>query len=153
MVAAHLPGCSSRKPKYCHHAILPLTAAPATTTVSAMHLKGFAKHTAVFGSLTTLSRLTGLLRMVALAAILGSGRGAAGRLNDAYQLANTIPNILYEFIMGGVLSALFIPVLVRAQEKSGKTSAESWRVANLLLGGAGLILAGVSALGVLFAPR
>jgi putative peptidoglycan lipid II flippase len=118
-----------------------------------MHLKGFAKHTAVFGSLTTLSRLTGLLRMVALAAILGSGRGAAGRLNDAYQLANTIPNILYEFIMGGVLSALFIPVLVRAQEKSGKTSAESWRVANLLLGGAGLILAGVSALGVLFAPQ
>ena len=38
-----------------------------------------------------LSRFTGLLRLAAIAAILGSGRGAAGRLTDAYQLANTIP--------------------------------------------------------------
>ena len=116
-------------------------------------VSAFAKNTAVFSALTLLSRVSGLLRVMAFAAILGSGRGASGRLNDAYQLANTIPNILYEFIMGGVLSAVFIPVLVRAQEKSGKTSPEAWRVANLLMGTVGLILACVSVLGVLLAPQ
>ncbi len=113
----------------------------------------FAKNTVVFSSLTLLSRISGLLRVMAFAAILGSGRGAAGRLNDAYQLANTIPNIIYEFIMGGILSAIFIPVLVRAQEKSGRTSPEAWRVANLLLGSVGLILAAASMVGVLLAPQ
>ena len=90
---------------------------------------------------------------MAFAAILGSGRGSAGRLNDAYQLANTIPNIIYEFVMGGILSAIFIPVLVRAQEKSGRTSPEAWRVANLLLGSVGLILAAASMVGALLAPQ
>ncbi len=112
-----------------------------------------ARNTAVFSVLTLLSRLTGLLRVMGMAAVLGSGRASTGRLNDAYQLANTIPNILYEFIMGGVLSAVFIPLLVRAQERNGKSSPEAWRVANLLLGCVGALLAGVAALGVVIAPQ
>ncbi|MBX7245943.1 MAG: murein biosynthesis integral membrane protein MurJ [Candidatus Sumerlaeaceae bacterium] len=106
-----------------------------------------AKNTAIFSALTLLSRLSGVLRVMMFAYILGGGR-----LNDAYQLANTIPNIIYEFIMGGLLSAIFIPVLVRAQEEKGKSSAEAWRVANLLVGYVGAILAVVSLIGVLLSP-
>lgn len=108
----------------------------------------FAKNTAIFSLFTFISRLTGLVRVMAFAAVLG-----LLRIDDAYQLANNIPNILYEFIMGGVLSAVFIPVLVRVQQQHGKSSAEAWRVANLLLGYVGLILAAVSALATVFAPQ
>jgi hypothetical protein len=108
----------------------------------------FAKNTAIFSLFTFISRLTGLVRVMVFAAILGRGR-----LDDAYQLANNIPNILYEFIMGGLLSAVFIPVLVREQQAHGKSSAQAWRVANLLLGYVGLVLAALSALATIAAPQ
>ncbi|RMH29430.1 MAG: murein biosynthesis integral membrane protein MurJ [Candidatus Hydrogenedentota bacterium] len=106
------------------------------------------RHTTTFSFLTLLSRITGLLRVMAFAAILGSGR-----FDDAYQLANTIPNILYEFIIGGVLSSILIPLLVREQQRHGKSSPEAWRTANLLLGYVGGILAIVSAAAVALAPQ
>lgn len=58
---------------------------------------------------TGLSRLTGMLRVVALAAVLGGGP-----LADAYNLANVSPNVLYELLLGGVLSATLIPLFVQA---------------------------------------
>ena len=54
---------------------------------------------------TTLSRLTGLLRVVALTYVLGQTA-----LTDAYSLANETPNIVYELLLGGVLSATFVPL-------------------------------------------
>ncbi len=56
---------------------------------------------------TGVSRLTGLLRFVALAWALGQTF-----LADSYNLANTTPNMLYDVVLGGVLSATFIPVFV-----------------------------------------
>ncbi len=54
---------------------------------------------------TLLSRITGLLRFVALATVLG---GTA--VSDAYILANESPNIIYELLVGGVLSATLVPL-------------------------------------------
>jgi putative peptidoglycan lipid II flippase len=54
---------------------------------------------------TALSRATGLLRWVALAAALGQAS-----LSDAFNLANNSPNAIYELILGGVLSATLVPV-------------------------------------------
>ena len=73
-------------------------------------------------------------------------------LADAFQLAYLIPNTIYEFIAGGLLSAVFIPILVRQQEETGKDSKETWQVANLLLGGVGLILTVASLVGILASP-
>jgi len=56
---------------------------------------------------TTLSRVTGLGRTVALAAAL-SGGGFA----DGYNLANNTPNIVVDLVLTGVLSATFVPVFV-----------------------------------------
>ena len=56
---------------------------------------------------TGVSRVTGLLRFVALAWALGQTT-----LADSYNLANTTPNMLYDVVLGGVLSATFIPVFV-----------------------------------------
>ncbi len=56
---------------------------------------------------TTLSRVTGVGRVVATTTALG-GAGFA----DGYNLANTTPNIVTDIVIGGVLSATFVPVFV-----------------------------------------
>jgi putative peptidoglycan lipid II flippase len=59
------------------------------------------------------SRATGFLRNSAIAAAVGSGLYSIG---DAYGLANTLPNMVYELLLGGVLTSVIIPVLVKAQQ-------------------------------------
>lgn len=58
---------------------------------------------------TLASRATGFLRTVAVLAALGT-MGVA----DAYNFANTTPNIVYDLLLGGVLSSVVVPLLVRA---------------------------------------
>jgi putative peptidoglycan lipid II flippase len=61
---------------------------------------------------TVVSRATGFLRTVAIAAAIGTGA-----LGDAYNVANTTPNILYDLLLGGVLTSVVVPVLVRASKE------------------------------------
>ena len=58
------------------------------------------------------SRLTGFLRSLAVAAALG-----VLVVGNAYNTANTLPNIVYELLLGGVLSSVLVPLLVHAQER------------------------------------
>ena len=57
------------------------------------------------------SRVTGFLRSSLLVAALGVHEVA-----DAYNVANTFPNMVYELLLGGVLSSVLVPLLVHAQE-------------------------------------
>jgi putative peptidoglycan lipid II flippase len=93
---------------------------------------------------TLVSRVTGLLRTVVLAAALG-----VGLVNDAYNTANTLPNIVYELLLGGVLTSVVVPLLVHAQERDrdGGT-AYAQRLATIAVTG----LLGVTAVAVLAAP-
>ncbi|MBO0840565.1 MAG: murein biosynthesis integral membrane protein MurJ [Sciscionella sp.] len=59
---------------------------------------------------TLVSRVTGFVSKLVLAWLLGFGI-----VNDAYNVANTLPNIILEFLLGGVLTSVAVPVLVRAQ--------------------------------------
>jgi putative peptidoglycan lipid II flippase len=89
---------------------------------------------------TALSRLTGFARLAAMAYALGFDR-----LADSYNLANTTPNIVYELLLGGVLSATLVPIFVDFREKNDEeaTSAVVTVVglALVLLTGLGIILA------------
>ena len=60
---------------------------------------------------TAVSRITGLLRTVILFWVL------ARDLGDAYVLANNTPNIIYELILGGVLTATLVPLFTDAIER------------------------------------
>jgi putative peptidoglycan lipid II flippase len=60
---------------------------------------------------TALSRVTGLMRVAALTAALGLTTVA-----DVYNLANTAPNILYELVIGGVLSSTLVPLFIHAND-------------------------------------
>jgi len=58
---------------------------------------------------TLVSRLTGMVRTLETAWALG-----ANGVSDAYNLANTTPNIIYDLLLGGLLAGLLIPVFVQA---------------------------------------
>src|SRR6266511_3061502 len=74
---------------------------------------------------TLLSRVTGLLRVTVLVATLGVGES---RLADVYNVANTTPNIIYELVLGGILSSIFVPVFVEVRSTRGVRQA--WHVAR-----------------------
>ncbi|HJT03431.1 MAG TPA: murein biosynthesis integral membrane protein MurJ [Pseudonocardiaceae bacterium] len=61
---------------------------------------------------TLISRITGFMRQLALAAVLG-----LGVVNDSYTVSNTLPAMLYEILLGGVLTSVIVPLLVRASKE------------------------------------
>ena len=95
---------------------------------------------------TTLSRITGYLRLSAQTAALG-----VSALGNTYTTANTTPNIVYELVLGGILTSVFVPVFVEWLQKHGRE--EAWLVADRILTLALVVLAGVAVLGAVFAPQ
>ena len=59
---------------------------------------------------TLASRIAGFVRLVVLAAALGFG----SRLLDGYNVANTLPNAVYELVVGGAMASVVVPLLARA---------------------------------------
>ena len=66
---------------------------------------------AVMAAGTVVSRLSGYVRSTLLAAALGVSLHA-----DVFTIANTIPNMLYILLAGGVFNAVLVPQLVRAMK-------------------------------------
>ena len=93
---------------------------------------------------TLVSRVTGLLRTMVLAAALG-----VGLVNDAYNTANTLPNIVYELLLGGVLTSVIVPLFVHAQERD-RDGGVGYVQRLSTVAVAGLVV--VTALAVLAAP-
>ena len=67
------------------------------------------KSSSFMGLGTIISRATGLIRNLLLVAALGTGL-----LGDAFNVANTTPNIIYNLLIGGALSAVFVPLIVQS---------------------------------------
>jgi putative peptidoglycan lipid II flippase len=94
---------------------------------------------------TALSRVTGYGRTLVQAAVLGG----TGVVANAYTFSNTLPNQIYELFMGGLLSSIFIPILVERLTRHGEDDAR--RLTNALLTIIVPVLVVVSVLGILFA--
>ena len=92
---------------------------------------------------TIFSRITGFVRGVLAVAVLGTAL-----LADAYNVANTMPNILFNLLVGGALTAIFVPQLVRSfgDEDGGITFA------SRLVTTISAILFVLVGLGIIFAP-
>jgi putative peptidoglycan lipid II flippase len=99
---------------------------------------------AVMAAGTTVSRLSGFARSTLLAAALGTQLHA-----DVFTIANTVPNMLYILLAGGIFNAVLVPQLVRAMEADADGGeAYTSRIITL----AALFLAGTTAVLVLTAP-
>ena len=99
---------------------------------------------AVMAAGTVVSRLSGFVRSSMLLAALGGGLHA-----DIFTIANTIPNMLYVLLAGGVFNAVLVPQLVRAQ-KQDPDGGDGY--ANRVITLAALFLAGTTAVLVIAAP-
>lgn len=87
---------------------------------------------------TLLSRLTGFVKWAVMGAVLG-----LTPLADAYNLAHILPNMIYELVLGGILSAVFIPVVV--EQLSKFEPGQAWRNVSQVAN-AGLIVIGATTL-------
>lgn len=96
---------------------------------------------------TLLSRITGVGRIVALGYALGTGL-AAGSAADAYNLSNTIPNIVQDLVLGGILSATFIPVFVA--RLATRDEDEAWEAISAVVS-VTLVVLGIASVAFLIA--
>ena len=93
---------------------------------------------------TIISRITGFIGGVIVIATLGTAL-----LGDAYNVANTMPNILYNLLVGGALTAIFVPQLVRAFDDADGGHLFASRLVTTISG----ILLVLVIVGVVFAPQ
>ena len=101
-------------------------------------------NSAVMAAGTVVSRLSGYVRSILLAAALGNLIRA-----DVFTVANTVPNMLYILLAGGVFNAVLVPQLVRAATNDpDRGEAYTNRIVTL----ATLFLGAVTVLLVLAAP-
>lgn len=92
---------------------------------------------------TIISRITGFIRGILIVAVLGTAL-----LADTYNVANTMPNILYNLLVGGALTAIFIPQLVRSFDHEDGGDGFASRLITTI----SLILLALVAIGILLAP-
>jgi putative peptidoglycan lipid II flippase len=93
---------------------------------------------------TIISRITGFICGVIMIATLGTAL-----LADAFNVANTMPNILYNLLVGGALTAIFVPQLVRAFDDADGGHLFASRLVTTISG----ILLALVVIGVIFAPQ
>src|SRR2546421_4263924 len=90
------------------------------------------------GGLTLVSRLTGFVRDIVLAAVLG-----AGPIADAFFVALRLPNHFRAIFAEGAFNAAFVPAYARIyqQEGSGRAKLFGDRVFTLLFASQVVLLA------------
>jgi putative peptidoglycan lipid II flippase len=108
-----------------------------------------ARSTALMSLSTAASRVTGFVRTWAMAVALGVSFASTGGIPIAssYNLANNIPNMIYELLAGGVLSSMFIPIFMERLVRDGRD--EAYRAANTLYSIVLVVLGSVALLGTL----
>lgn len=92
---------------------------------------------------TIISRITGFIRGILIVAVLGTAL-----LADTYNVANTMPNILYNLLVGGALTAIFIPQLVRSFDHDDGGDGFASRLITTI----SIILLVLVVVGMYFAP-
>src|SRR5262245_45951016 len=102
-----------------------------------------AKATGSMAIATLISRVTGFAWKVMLA-----WAASLGVVNDSFTVANTLPNVLYELLLGGVLASIVVPLLVRAQDDADGGAAYTQRLLTVAM----TMLLGATVVAVALAP-
>jgi putative peptidoglycan lipid II flippase len=95
---------------------------------------------------TLVSRITGVVKIAAIGAVLG-----ATFFGNAYQFTNSLPNLIYYgFLAGSLFSSLLVPALVQHIDAGNRAASE--RVVGGFLGMTFVALLAVLPLAVLLGP-
>ena len=116
----------------------PLASAPRTSLFAGLR---------IVSACTLASRVLGLLRDTAMAALFG-----AGPILDAFTVAFQIPNLARQLLGEGALTAAFLPAFLREQRQSGPEAARQLTSATFVQLGqllTGIVIAGELVIGTL----
>lgn len=108
---ANAPAGPTARPVGAELEIIPVSTESGPDPEADTDGQSVARNSGVMALGSIVSRLTGLIRTVAIAAAVG-----AKLVADDYTQANTLPNLVYELLLGGVLASVIVPVLVKAQK-------------------------------------
>ncbi len=107
--------------------------------------KSLFRSTSTVASMTLVSRIAGFLRDMVTAQLFG-----AGAAFDAFSIAFRIPNLMRRLFAEGSFSQAFVPVLSEYQKQ--RTPAETKDFINAIAGTLGIVLLGVTVMGVILSP-
>lgn len=107
---------------------------------------GLLGYAAVMGVIIFISKILGLVRDVMVARLYGTGMEAV-----AYETASRLPVLIFDFVIGGVVTSAFIPVFNSLMVKKGKKDALDF--ANSYVNFILILTAAISVLGLLFANQ
>ena len=106
----------------------------------------FLRSAGIVSAAVSLSRITGLVREMAMARLFG-----AGAANDAFQLGFRIPNLTRNLFAEGALSSAFVPIFTQYLTTKGKREAAE--LSNLVATALMLVVGAVCVLGMIFSPQ
>jgi putative peptidoglycan lipid II flippase len=95
--------------------------------------------------MTLLSRVTGYVRNMVIAAIFG-----AGKSSDVFWAAFRIPNIFRQLVAEGALPGVFIPSYAERRRRDGEEAAPVF--VGRILSALTFLVSGITVLGIVFAP-
>lgn len=101
--------------------------------------------TSVVGSMTLLSRISGLARDIVIARLFG-----AGPLMDAFVFAFKLPNLLRRFFAEGAFAQAFVPVI--SEYRAKRSPAEARELIARVAGSLAAALFVITLVGVVAAP-
>lgn len=101
----------------------------------------------ILAGATLLNKFIGIARDRTLAHLFG-----AGPVIDAYYAAFKIPDLVYNLLVVGALTAGFIPIFTKIY-RNGEGRELAWRLANNVLGVLGVALIILCAGGMILAPQ
>ncbi len=114
-------------------------APPAAPTSVERSDRGLLRTTGSLAVPTLISRVTGFAKVAVLVYVVG-----LDAVSSAFNIANTLPNIISELVLGAVLTSIVIPVLVRAEREDVDRGAAFTR-RLFTLAGVVLVVATVAA--------
>lgn len=107
--------------------------------------RAVSRSAAGMGAAAAVSRGFGGVRVLAIAAVLGTTY-----LGNSFQSSNTVSNVLFELLAAGALSAVLVPTFVGFLDRDDQKGAE--HLAGELLGFAIIVLGAVALIGMAAAP-
>ena len=125
----------------------PVGPTPATTPAEPTAQESqVGRSAALMSGLVIISRITGFFRTWGQSFALG-----AGVVASCYSVANNLPNLLYEIVIGGMLVTAFLPVYMSVKRREGIEGAN--RYTSNLVSIVTIIMGIVSVLGFIFAAQ
>lgn len=109
--------------------------------------RGIARAAGIIGLGSVASRLLGLIRETAISYQFGAGRAV-----DAFVAASTVPTMVYDLLVGGLLSSALVPVFSEYAADEDDPDA-LWRLASVVLSAATAVLVLLTVVVVIFAPQ